>query len=96
MNGNRNINRFPTDMPWRRRGNCAGLGDPTLMYPTSGLNADVDAAKAVCVGCPVKDQCLDHAITYGEYGVWGGCSERERKALRRDRARARREAQAVA
>ena len=40
------------------------------------------AAKAVCAGCPVRRECLDHALTSGEpYGVWGGLSEGERETL---------------
>ncbi len=35
--------------------------------------ADVEAAKALCVGCPVKDQCLAGALERREpWGVWGG------------------------
>jgi WhiB family redox-sensing transcriptional regulator len=40
------------------------------------------AAKQVCAGCPVKRECLDHALQSVEpYGVWGGLSEGEREAL---------------
>ncbi|WP_329955129.1 WhiB family transcriptional regulator [Rhodococcoides fascians] len=40
----------------------------------------VAAAKAICMACPVRNQCLAHAITVGEpFGVWGGMTERERR-----------------
>lgn len=30
-------------------------------------------AMEICRGCPVKSECLNHALTHGEsYGVWGG------------------------
>ena len=36
------------------------------------------AAKAVCAACPVRTQCLEHALAVREpYGVWGGLSEHE-------------------
>jgi len=36
----------------------------------------------VCTGCPVRAQCLEHALAHDErYGVWGGTSERERRRL---------------
>jgi len=38
-------------------------------------------AKAVCGACRVRDECLAFAIKHNERGVWGGTTERERKAL---------------
>lgn len=35
--------------------------------------ADVDAAKALCAGCPIRTACLLGAIERREpWGVWGG------------------------
>jgi WhiB family redox-sensing transcriptional regulator len=35
--------------------------------------ADVEAAKALCLQCPVRDLCLDGALERREpWGVWGG------------------------
>ncbi|MGH9290867.1 MAG: WhiB family transcriptional regulator, partial [Acidimicrobiales bacterium] len=32
--------------------------------------------------CPVKEQCLEHALANRiDHGVWGGCSERERRRI---------------
>ncbi|MPY60960.1 WhiB family transcriptional regulator [Streptomyces spongiae] len=43
-------------------------------------------AKAVCRGCPVRTECLADALDYRvEFGVWGGMTERERRALLRRR-----------
>ncbi|MFF9868139.1 WhiB family transcriptional regulator [Streptomyces sp. NPDC013953] len=43
-------------------------------------------AKALCTGCPVRTECLAHALDHRiEYGVWGGMTERERRALLRRR-----------
>lgn len=39
-------------------------------------------AKAVCAGCPVRTECLADALDNRvEFGVWGGMTERERRAL---------------
>ncbi|MEU6625095.1 WhiB family transcriptional regulator [Streptomyces litmocidini] len=39
-------------------------------------------AKALCTGCPVRAECLAHALDGRiEHGVWGGMTERERRAL---------------
>jgi WhiB family redox-sensing transcriptional regulator len=43
-------------------------------------------AKAVCMGCPVRTECLSDALDNRvEFGVWGGMTERERRALLRRR-----------
>src|SRR5690606_25973136 len=43
-------------------------------------------AKAVCTGCPVRTECLADALDARvEFGVWGGMTERERRALLRRR-----------
>jgi WhiB family redox-sensing transcriptional regulator len=43
-------------------------------------------AKSVCGGCPVRVECLADALDNRiEFGVWGGMTERERRALLRRR-----------
>ena len=40
-------------------------------------------AKAVCASCPVRVECLEHAIAVDErYGIWGGLTQDERRLLR--------------
>lgn len=36
-----------------------------------------------CAQCPVSRQCITAALERGEYGIWGGTSERERRKLKR-------------
>ncbi|MGY0021450.1 WhiB family transcriptional regulator [Streptomyces sp. cg35] len=44
------------------------------------------AGKRVCAACPVKTECLAHALDRRiDHGVWGGMTERERRALLRRR-----------
>ncbi|MER5738573.1 MULTISPECIES: WhiB family transcriptional regulator [unclassified Streptomyces] len=39
-------------------------------------------AKELCVGCSVRAECLAYALDRRiEHGVWGGMTERERRAL---------------
>jgi WhiB family redox-sensing transcriptional regulator len=43
-------------------------------------------AKQMCSGCPVKTECLAEALDNEiEWGVWGGMTERERRAVLRKR-----------
>jgi WhiB family transcriptional regulator, redox-sensing transcriptional regulator len=45
--------------------------DPELFFAESP--ADVETAKAVCVDCPIRLECLAGALERREpWGVWGG------------------------
>ncbi|MFE3578760.1 WhiB family transcriptional regulator [Streptomyces vinaceus] len=66
-------------LDWQSDGLCAQT-DPVLFFPDPGSQAR--PAKQICHGCPVRPECLHHALTNGErYGVWGVTSERERRRL---------------
>lgn len=40
--------------------------------------------KPLCLGCPVRAQCLADALDNRiEFGMWGGMTERERRRLLR-------------
>ncbi|WP_424217259.1 WhiB family transcriptional regulator (plasmid) [Streptomyces sp. BI20] len=61
---------------------CRGL-DPDILFVDGAAQHQ---AKAVCAGCPVRTECLAHALDRRiEHGVWGGMTERERRALLRRR-----------
>ena len=65
-----------TERNWRNRAACRGT-NPALFYDLHP--AAIDAAKAVCAGCPVRDACAAHALGVGEeFGVWGGLSADDR------------------
>jgi WhiB family redox-sensing transcriptional regulator len=86
---------WDASVAWRRDAACKDL-DPNLFFPIGVTGPAVDqiaAAKSICSGCPVRQQCLDFAITTNqEFGVWGGNTEDERRVLRRQwRAAVRRE-----
>ena len=61
--------------------------DPELFFPignTGPALIQIGQARQVCAGCPVRTPCLEWALRSGqEAGVWGGTSEHERRALRR-------------
>jgi WhiB family redox-sensing transcriptional regulator len=67
---------------WQAQALCAKMADSDqAFFPIPGGTAR--PAKSVCRECPVRAQCLEFALDTNEkYGVWGGLSERERKALR--------------
>ena len=69
------------DLRWHEDALCAqmpGLADE--WFPDKG--GPTVAAKRVCAACPVITECLDYALANNErFGVWGGKSERERRAI---------------
>ena len=70
---------------WMAEGNCR-LHPPATFFPSDG--AGVDRARKICKDCPVVGTCLEFALEERiDHGVWGGCSERERRRiLKRRRA----------
>lgn len=78
-----------SDRDWREDAVCRGL-DPELFYPVTEAGpgrAQVDQAKQVCRRCPVSPECLAEALSRDEpFGVWGGTSAGERRAIKRRKA----------
>ena len=67
---------------WASRGACRS-SDPDALFVQGAAQ---NRAKAVCLGCPVRTECLADALdNHIEFGVWGGMTERERRALLRRR-----------
>ena len=58
-------------------------GDPDALFVQG---AEQNVAKRICRSCPVRYECLADALDNRiEFGVWGGMTERERRALLRRR-----------
>ena len=71
---------------WRELAACRGTG-LEVFFPSRGESAA--PARQVCAACPVRQPCLDYAITNRiTHGVWGGLTERERRVLRSSWVRA--------
>jgi WhiB family transcriptional regulator, redox-sensing transcriptional regulator len=67
---------------WPTEAACRGAEPDELFVPGAAQNR----AKAVCMGCPVRTECLADALdNRTEFGIWGGMTERERRALLRRR-----------
>jgi WhiB family transcriptional regulator, redox-sensing transcriptional regulator len=66
---------------WAEQALCA-QADPEAWFPGNGERAEL--AKRICAHCPALAPCRAYAIRRPElHGVWGGLSERERRAARR-------------
>lgn len=75
-------------MEWLTEASCLEE-DPELFFPVGSTGPAIDQierARAVCMGCSVRAECLEWALSTGQdAGVWGGLSEEERREIRRAR-----------
>jgi WhiB family transcriptional regulator, redox-sensing transcriptional regulator len=70
------------DENWSRRAQCKGTDLDAMFVRGAAQNK----AKNGCAGCPVIMECLAEALDENmEWGVWGGMTERERRALLKSR-----------
>lgn len=71
----------PDPEGWPLLAKCRGMND--ALFPEG---KDQKRAKIICLGCPVRAQCLAEALDNRiEWGIWGGMTERERRQLLRMR-----------
>lgn len=84
------IYRSPRNLPppaldewsWQLRGLCRDH-PAEVFFPEEvrgrPLRRREDAAKAICLACPVLERCRTHALSAPEpYGIWGAMTARER------------------
>lgn len=71
---------------WEASAACATVGgDWWFPEKDAGRNSAADA-KRICMGCPVRVECLEYALARPWLeGVWGGLTERSRATLRTQR-----------
>jgi WhiB family transcriptional regulator, redox-sensing transcriptional regulator len=63
---------------WTAHAMCKGTDPDELFVHGAAQNR----AKLICRSCPVRTECLADALDNRiEFGVWGGMTERERRAL---------------
>jgi WhiB family redox-sensing transcriptional regulator len=85
-----NLRPVYDEWAWQEESNCRNVDselfflDPLLRGKEKRLKEN--AAKKICKGCPVIQQCLNHAFAIPEFfGVWGGTTADERNAILRKR-----------
>lgn len=70
-----------SDRAWMLEAKCLDA-DPEAFFPEKG--GSTREAKRICGVCPVRNECLEHALAHEErFGIWGGLSERERRRAKR-------------
>jgi WhiB family redox-sensing transcriptional regulator len=67
---------------WRAAARCRTSDAEELFV----VGARQRQARQLCRSCAVRTECLAYALDHRiEFGVWGGMTERERRALLRNR-----------
>jgi WhiB family transcriptional regulator, redox-sensing transcriptional regulator len=67
---------------WRAASQCRE-DDAEGLFVTGAAQREV---RGFCRTCPVRTECLAHALDHRvEFGIWGGMTERQRRALLRAR-----------
>lgn len=73
-----NSSRVPDDRGWVSDAACKDVDPDELFVQGAAQRKSV----AICRHCPVMQQCAADALDNNvEYGVWGGMTERQRRAL---------------
>ena len=71
---------------WSALAKCQEV-DPDELFVQG---AEQNRVKVICQACPVRTECLADALdNQVEFGVWGGMTERERRAILKRRPNVR-------
>lgn len=74
-------------LDWQTQPACRGARND-LFFPADGA-VPSPVALGMCGRCPIKDECLDWALSHEEFGIWGGLTEAQRRAINARRHRVR-------
>lgn len=85
----------PVPGEWARQGRCRSV-PASVFFPERSDATSVAEARRLCVGCPVREECLEYALAapYALQGIWAGTSQKQRSAMRAERALVAAEAEA--
>lgn len=74
---------------WQVRAACRTAGGGWDAEPLVALSEQASQALAVCAACSVRETCLAFAMTtepaWLRWGIWGGTTPDERRAIGRRR-----------
>jgi WhiB family redox-sensing transcriptional regulator len=75
-----NITAMLSILRWKDQAACNGKQE---LFFSDHKQSIVQQAKLVCGECPVRAQCLSHALENQEIGIWGGYTANERRMMLR-------------
>jgi WhiB family redox-sensing transcriptional regulator len=72
----------PIDYDWHDHAACKEISTDKF-YVGRGQKVCQEVVNA-CSACPVKPDCLQHALEHEEYGYWAGTNPVQREKIRKD------------
>jgi WhiB family redox-sensing transcriptional regulator len=77
-------NRMADDaLTWQERAHCKGLPTRIFFHERGRNDWMLPTSTTICAACPVRIECLTHAMLAGEHdGMWGGHTEQGRRGVR--------------
>jgi len=77
------------DTHWQEYAVCRQF-DPDLFFEEGNNKREWEqkVIQSACRVCPVRQRCLDYALSHPkpQWGVWGGLTQRQHRALRAERS----------
>jgi len=71
------------DFSWQQHAECRGLSVDLFYVGARGsISQEV---KDACDRCPVREECLNHALHHEAHGYWAGTSGKQRIQIRASR-----------
>lgn len=64
---------------------CREVGGDWWFPDKNGNLTELKMARTICVSCIHRTECAEWGIVNESFGIWGGTTEQERAALRRQR-----------
>jgi len=74
------------DITWLEQTACRD--EPSRRFVAPNDDSDVSTALSICQRCPVRQPCLDTALSHrieADAGIWGGTTPHQRRQIRRGR-----------
>lgn len=86
MNNRPALQPIASRWEWQDSAACRGTDVSSFYSPARERGRAKEArerrARQVCSGCPVRVECAKFALAIGErFGVWGGMTDQERRAV---------------
>ena len=73
----------PTDYPLMDGSQVCASVDPELWF--SDTPTGRRTATNLCKQCPFQAECLEYALHWSVFGIWGGTTPKQRQVIRRKR-----------
>lgn len=71
-----------SETKWRLKASCRNAD--TSVFFGSPKSENIAKAKKLCSVCPVSHNCLQSALQFQYYGVWGNTTEDERNYITKE------------